>query len=144
MAPLLLEGIGDTIRVSLNGPSVDEVEAGYHLLRACGISSRGVHVVACPTCGRLERKTWDVVANLREKLKDIEQPLVVAVMGCMVNGPQEASRADIGVALGKAGAVLFKEGQVVRVIKNDEGIAEAILSELQLQSLGGSKDDESQ
>lgn len=144
MAPLLLEGIGDTIRVSLNGPSVDEVEAGYHLLRACAISSRGVHVVACPTCGRLERKTWDVVANLREKLKDIEQPLVVAVMGCMVNGPQEASRADIGVALGKAGAVLFKEGQVVRVIKNDEDIAEAILSELQLQSLGGSKDDESQ
>ncbi|NLT83319.1 flavodoxin-dependent (E)-4-hydroxy-3-methylbut-2-enyl-diphosphate synthase [Coprothermobacter proteolyticus] len=130
MAPLLLEGIGDTIRVSLNGPSVDEVEAAYHLLRACGVLKRGVHVVACPTCGRLERKTWDVVANLRERLKDVEEPLVIAVMGCMVNGPQEASRADIGVALGKVGAVLFKKGQVVRVIKPNEDIAEVILSEL--------------
>jgi len=127
---LLLEGIGDTIRVSLNGPSVDEVEAAYHLLRACGVLKRGVHVVACPTCGRLERKTWDVVANLRERLKDVEEPLVIAVMGCMVNGPQEASRADIGVALGKVGAVLFKKGQVVRVIKPNEDIAEVILSEL--------------
>jgi len=123
-------GIGDTIRVSLNGPSVDEVEAAYHLLRACGVLKRGVHVVACPTCGRLERKTWDVVANLRERLKDVEEPLVIAVMGCMVNGPQEASRADIGVALGKVGAVLFKKGQVVRVIKPNEDIAEVILSEL--------------
>jgi (E)-4-hydroxy-3-methylbut-2-enyl-diphosphate synthase len=130
MAPLLLDGIGDTIRVSLNGPSVDEVEAGFYLLRACHRVNRGVHIVACPTCGRLERKTWDVVATLRNELKDVETPLVVAVMGCMVNGPQEASRADIGVALGKTGAALYKKGKLVRVLKEDDDIANAILDEI--------------
>jgi (E)-4-hydroxy-3-methylbut-2-enyl-diphosphate synthase len=130
MAPLLMDGIGDTIRVSLNGPSVEEVEAAYHLLRSCGRLKKGVHIVACPTCGRLERKTWDVVKTLREQLKDVEKPLTIAVMGCMVNGPQEASRADIGVALGSAGAVLFKKGSVIRVLKRDEDIVNAIMEEV--------------
>ncbi|NPV88659.1 flavodoxin-dependent (E)-4-hydroxy-3-methylbut-2-enyl-diphosphate synthase [Coprothermobacteraceae bacterium] len=130
MAPLLEEGIGDTIRVSLNGPAVDEVKAGRYLLMAYGLSNTGVHIVACPTCGRLEAKTWDTVKKLRDLLARRKGPLHIAVMGCMVNGPQEAARADLGVALGKSGAVLFRKGTVVRVINDVDMVYDAILEEI--------------
>ena len=113
---LLAEGIGDTIRVSLTAPPVDEVWAAYEILRAVGLRRHGAELISCPTCGRCE---IDLIKTAREvdgHLRHISAPIKVAVMGCVVNGPGEAREADVGVAGGKGSGLLFRKGEIVRKV----------------------------
>lgn len=108
---LLLEGIGDTLRVSLTGDPTAEVAAAKEILRAVGLRRDGLEIVACPTCGRCQVDLEEAVARVRERCPDTARPLKVAVMGCAVNGPGEAREADIGIAFGKGAAVVFRHGE---------------------------------
>lgn len=110
---LLSEGIGDTIRVSLTGPPAWEVKVAYKILSALGLRKRGVDIVSCPTCGRCKVDLIPIVTELERKLEHIAEPLTVAVMGCAVNGPAEASHADIGIAAGRKMGVLFRKGRII-------------------------------
>ena len=124
---LLLEGIGDTIRVSLSGDPVQEVPAGLSILRACGLRRDGIEIISCPTCGRTGIDVEGIARRVRSETADIRVPLKVAVMGCVVNGPGEAREADLGVAGGKDGAgVLFVKDQPPRPIKGGDLAAELI------------------
>lgn len=108
---LLLDGIGDTIRVSLTGDPLREVHAARHILNAVGLRSEGVEVVSCPTCGRTRVDLASIVAKVRDSLPDTKRPFRIAVMGCAVNGPGEAREADMGIAFGINNAVVFKKGE---------------------------------
>jgi len=124
---LLLEGIGDTIRVSLSGDPVQEVPAGLSILRACGLRKDGIEIISCPTCGRTGIDVEGIARRVRAETADIRIPLKVAVMGCVVNGPGEAREADLGVAGGKDGAgILFVKDQPPRSIKGGDLAAELI------------------
>jgi (E)-4-hydroxy-3-methylbut-2-enyl-diphosphate synthase len=126
---LLLDGIGDTVRVSITGDVVQEVETARVILRSLGLRREGVEVVSCPTCARKEFDVERVVNELTARTADVRKYIRVAVMGCAVNGPGEASDADIGVAVGKTDAVLFEAGKIVRKIPR-EGILDVLLSEI--------------
>ncbi len=117
---LLQEGIGDTIRVSLTGDPKEEVWAAYEILRGLGLSDRGVELISCPTCGRCEISLVDIAQKVDRYLRDIDTPIKVAVMGCVVNGPGEAREADIGIAGGRGNGLLFKKGKIVRKVPEDE------------------------
>ena len=124
---LLLEGIGDTIRVSLSGDPVQEVPAGLSILRACGLRRDGIEIISCPTCGRTGIDVEGIARRVRAETANIRVPLKVAVMGCVVNGPGEAREADLGVAGGKDGAgVLFVKDMPPRSIKGGDLAAELI------------------
>ncbi len=125
---LLLEGIGDTIRVSLSGDPVQEVPAGLSILRACGLRRDGIEIISCPTCGRTGIDVEGIARRVRAETADIRVPLKVAVMGCVVNGPGEAREADLGVAGGgKGGAgVLFVKGREPRPVKGGDLAGELI------------------
>jgi (E)-4-hydroxy-3-methylbut-2-enyl-diphosphate synthase len=127
---LLAEGIGDTIRVSLTDNPVREVEVGKEILRSLSLATRNVELIACPTCGRLEVDLFGIMKELEEKLSGVKKPIKIAVLGCVVNGPGEASEADIGIAAGKGVAILYRKGVVVRKIKEEE-IVSAILEEVE-------------
>ncbi|MBF8294187.1 MAG: 4-hydroxy-3-methylbut-2-en-1-yl diphosphate synthase [Bacteroidetes bacterium] len=127
---LLAEGIGDTIRVSLTDDPVKEVEVGKEILRSLSLASRSLELIACPTCGRLEVDLFGIMAQLEEKLAGVKKPVKIAVLGCVVNGPGEASEADIGVAAGKGVAILYRKGEVVRRVREDE-IVSAVLEEVE-------------
>ena len=116
---LLADGIGDTIRVSLSGDPVPEAAAAWDILRALNLRVRGVQLIACPTCGRTCIPVADIGRQVEEALKDITVPLKVAVMGCVVNGLGEGREADVGVAGGKSGGVLFVKGQEPRKVEGD-------------------------
>ena len=120
---LLAEGIGDTIRVSLTDEPVREVEVGKEILRSLSLASRNVELIACPTCGRLEVDLFGIVRQLEEKLAGVKKPVKIAVLGCVVNGPGEASEADIGIAAGKGVAILYRKGEVIRRVREDEIVA---------------------
>lgn len=126
---LLLDGIGDTIRVSLTADPVEEIKAAKSILRATGHLKDSVNIISCPTCGRTKIDLIRIANIVTEAVKDIKQPLNVAVMGCAVNGPGEAREADIGIAGGDGCAVLFKKGEIIKKIKEEE-IAEVLLSEI--------------
>ena len=111
---LLLEGIGDTIRVSLTADPAEEVRAGLAILRACGLRRKGLRFVSCPTCGRTSIDLIGLATAAEQRLEGIEKDITVAVMGCEVNGPGEASEADFGVAGGKGFGSLFMKGRVVK------------------------------
>ena len=117
---LLLRGIGNTIRVSLTDDPCKEVEAGKKLLNAIGIRNDGIKFVSCPTCGRTEIDLIGIAKAAEERLKDVNKNITVAIMGCVVNGPGEASAADIGIAGGKGCGVLFKKGKIVCKLKEEE------------------------
>ncbi len=124
MGALLLKGIGDTIRVSLSAEPEREVLAGKKILSALGLKNDTVDVIACPTCGRCE---WDCMAfatKTEEYVKNINKRLKIAVMGCAVNGPGEASDADVGVAGGKDNCVIFAKGKIIKTVKRQELEAE--------------------
>ena len=110
---LLFQGIGDTIRVSLTGDPIDEIKAGYEILKALHLRQRGPDIISCPTCGRCKVDLNKIVTKLEKKIFHINKPLTVAIMGCMVNGPGEAKEADIGVAFDKKNGVLFKKGKLI-------------------------------
>ncbi len=120
MGILLSEGIGDTLRVSLTDDPVLEVKAGYEILRALGLSNYGIEIISCPTCARAEYDVIGLVNSLERKLINIREPLTIAVMGCVVNGPGEAKEADVGIACGKGGGILFKHGKAAGKVKETE------------------------
>ncbi|MEE9165921.1 MAG: flavodoxin-dependent (E)-4-hydroxy-3-methylbut-2-enyl-diphosphate synthase [Candidatus Neomarinimicrobiota bacterium] len=111
LGTLLADGIGDTIRVSLTDDPVEEVRVGFEVLKSLGLASRGVTIIACPTCGRLEVDLFRIAAEMEDKLKDVKTPLSLALMGCAVNGPGEAAHADIGIAFGTGGGLIYQNGK---------------------------------
>ena len=117
---ILSEGIGDTIRVSLAGDAVEEVRVGYEILGALGLRHRGVTIVACPTCGRLEFDMLSLVARIEREIAPLETPIKVAIMGCVVNGPGESEKADVGLAAGNGYGLLYRKGKIVGKIKEHE------------------------
>lgn len=117
---LLMEGIGDTIRVSLTADPVEEVKAGIAILKAAGLRKGGVRFVSCPTCGRTEIDLIGLAHEVEERLQALQADITVAVMGCVVNGPGEAREADYGIAGGKGCGLLFKKGEIVRRVPEDE------------------------
>ena len=118
---LLQRGIGDTLRVSLTGDPEDEVYAGYDILRAVGYAVAGPEIISCPTCGRTQYPMIEIANEVERRLKEegFKKPVKIAIMGCIVNGPGEASDADIGIAGGKDCAVLFEHGEKIRTLKGD-------------------------
>lgn len=126
---LLSEGIGDTIRVSLSAEPQEEVRVGYEILKSLGLREKGVNLISCPTCGRCEIDIRGLATRVENRLKDIQKPLTVAVMGCVVNGPGEAREADIGIAGGKGFGLLFKKGKVVKKLDEDK-LLDALLKEI--------------
>jgi len=116
---LLLDGIGETIRVSLSGDPLPEAQAAWDILRALDLRIRGVQLIACPTCGRTCVPVAEIARRVEEELKDVTVPLRVAVMGCVVNGPGEAREADVGIAGGKNGGALFVKGEEPRRVEGD-------------------------
>ena len=117
---LLLDGIGDTIRVSLTDDPVEEVYAAKDILKAAGFRKEGVNIISCPTCGRTQIDLIGLVNKVDEALKDCQKPITVAVMGCVVNGPGEAREADIGIAGGDGCGMLFEKGQQVCKLPYEE------------------------
>ena len=130
---LLLDGIGDTIRVSLTADPVEEVRAGYDILKASGIRKTGAEVISCPTCGRTRINLIALANEVETALAGCTKPIKVAVMGCAVNGPGEAREADIGIAGGDGCAVLFRKGQLLRKIP-EEDVVPALLAEIESMS----------
>ena len=127
---LLHMGIGDTVRVSLTDDPVVEVETAYEILKSLGLRRRGVDIVACPTCGRIEVDLPKVVREVEEKLSSIDKPLKVAIMGCVVNAIGEAREADIGLACGRGFAWVFKNGKPIKKVSEEE-MAEELLREIE-------------
>ena len=117
---LLLDGIGDTIRVSLTDDPVQEVYAAKDILKAAGLRKEGVNIISCPTCGRTQIDLIGLVNRVDEALAGCEKPITVAVMGCIVNGPGEAREADIGIAGGDGCGMLFEKGQQIMKLPYDE------------------------
>ena len=117
---LLLEGIGETVRVSLTADPVQEVYAAREILRAAGLRKDGVNLISCPTCGRTSIDLIGLVEQVDQALRDCEKPITVAVMGCVVNGPGEAREADVGIAGGDGCGVLFVKGQPVQKLPYDQ------------------------
>ena len=127
---LLLDGIGDTIRVSLTDDPVEEVYAAKDILKAAGLRKEGVNIISCPTCGRTKIDLIGLVNQVDGALKDCRKPITVAVMGCIVNGPGEAREADIGIAGGDGCGMLFEKGQQIAKLPYDE-LLPALLKRIQ-------------
>ena len=125
---LLADGIGDTIRVSLSGDPVPEAKAAWDILRALNLRTRGVQLIACPTCGRTCIPVEQIARRVEAELSDVTVPLKVAVMGCVVNGLGEGREADVGIAGGKDGGALFVKGQEPRKVQGD--LAEILIAEV--------------
>ncbi|HCJ86354.1 MAG: 4-hydroxy-3-methylbut-2-en-1-yl diphosphate synthase [marine actinobacterium MedAcidi-G3] len=127
IATLLNEGIGDTIRYSLTADPVEEAKAGRQLLEALGLRERSsLDLIACPSCGRAEVDVISIAASAQEALGELDLPIQVAVMGCVVNGPGEAKGADLGIAAGRQRGHLFVRGQVVKVVPEDQMVASLV------------------
>ena len=129
LAPLLLEGIGDTIRISITGDAKDEVVAAKRLLHDCGLYENYPTFISCPTCGRTQVDVKPLGAKVFKYLEDNNIKLTVAVMGCVVNGPGEGKNADIGIAGGKGQYVIFKKGEVVKKVSEAEAY-DALINEI--------------
>ncbi len=127
---LLAEGIGDTIRVSLTGDPVTEIDVAKGILKSLGLKNEGLNLVSCPSCGRMELNGFEEMAKtIEEKLKNLKKPITVAVMGCVVNGPGESKSADIGIAGGNGKGVIYKKGEVFKVLPENELLG-ALLEEI--------------
>jgi (E)-4-hydroxy-3-methylbut-2-enyl-diphosphate synthase len=123
---LLAEGIGDTIRVSLTDNPVREIETARQILKSLGLISGGLDIISCPTCARTQADLVALVKELEERTGHIQKNLKIAVMGCAVNGPGEAREADLGIACGKNGGLLFKKGKVIKTIPEDQMISRLV------------------
>ncbi len=124
LGTLLAEGIGDTIRVSLTENPVEEIEAGFAILKSLELRQKGINFVSCPTCGRCQIDLISLAKKVEESLKNIDKPLTVAVMGCPVNGPGEAKHADYGVAGAIKEGYIFKKGEIIKRVKEEDILAE--------------------
>jgi (E)-4-hydroxy-3-methylbut-2-enyl-diphosphate synthase len=131
LAPILLDGIGDTIRISLLGDPVPEIAAAFDILQATGRRVRKPELIACPTCGRLAIDLEKIIAELEKRLAGRTTPCKISVLGCVVNGPGEAREADIGIAAGNGKGVIFRNGEIVRNVLESE-MVDALLEELAL------------
>jgi (E)-4-hydroxy-3-methylbut-2-enyl-diphosphate synthase len=129
LAPILLDGIGDTIRISLLGDPVPEIAAAFDILQATQRRVRRPELISCPTCGRLEIDLEGIIAQLEKRLAGRTTPVKVSVLGCIVNGPGEAREADLGIAAGKGKGVIFKRGEIVRHVLESE-MVDALLEEI--------------
>ena len=127
---LLLDGIGDTIRVSMTADPVKEIAAGFDILKAVGLKTDCPQIVSCPTCGRTKIDIISLANEVERRLSTCRKPITVAVMGCIVNGPGEAKEADIGIAGGKGRAVIFKKGAVLRTVEESQAV-EALMQEIE-------------
>ncbi|MGO2047088.1 MAG: flavodoxin-dependent (E)-4-hydroxy-3-methylbut-2-enyl-diphosphate synthase, partial [Brachybacterium tyrofermentans] len=125
---LLSEGIGDTIRVSLSAPPVEEVKVGIQILQSLNLKDRKLDIVSCPSCGRAQVDVYKLADEVTEGLKHLEVPLRVAVMGCVVNGPGEAREADLGVASGNGKGQIFVKGKVIKTVPESD-IVPTLLAE---------------
>lgn len=123
---LLSAGIGDTIRVSLTADPVEEVWAAYEILRNLNLREQGVEIVSCPTCGRCEIDLINIAEEVDKKLRHTTKPIKIAVMGCVVNGPGEAKEADFGIAGGRGFGLLFKKGEIIRKVKEENLVSELL------------------
>ena len=132
---LLAEGIGDTIRVSLSAPPVEEVKVGTKLLEFMGLRERQLEIVSCPSCGRAQVDVWTLAEEVEAGLKKVTAPLRVAVMGCVVNGPGEAREADLGCASGNGKGQIFVRGQVVETVPEDQ-VVETLLKHAEALAAG--------
>src|SRR3989449_4350000 len=125
---LLSQGIGDTIRVSLSAPPVEEVKVGNQILESLNLKQRGLEIVSCPSCGRAQVDVYTLANEVSAGLDGLEVPLRVAVMGCVVNGPGEAREADLGVASGNGKGQIFVKGQVIKTVPESQ-IVETLVAE---------------
>jgi (E)-4-hydroxy-3-methylbut-2-enyl-diphosphate synthase len=123
---LLLEGIGDTIRVSLTAPPEEEVRVAFEILKSLGLRQKGPIIVSCPTCGRVEVDFIKIATEIERRLSHINKPIHLAIMGCVVNGPGEAKEADFGVACGKGVGIFFKKGKFFKRVKDKEIVDEFV------------------
>ena len=128
---ILLQGIGDTIRVSLTGNPVEEIKAAKEILKSVGMLEQGIELISCPTCGRTQIDLISIANEVEKKCKALNKKLKVAVMVCVVNGPGEAREADIGIAGGKGEGLLFKKGEIIRKIPENE-LVEQLMKEIEM------------
>lgn len=119
LGALLSQGIGDTIRVSLTENPIEEVIAGYDILKAMNLRQRGVNFISCPTCGRCQINLIELAHKVEERFKNIDKPITIATMGCPVNGPNEAKDADYGIAGAIGEGYIFKKGELIKKVKED-------------------------
>ncbi len=127
---LLSEGIGDTMRVSLTADPVEEVRAAFEILKSLKIRQRGVNIISCPTCGRTEIDIIGLAQEVEKRLAHIKEPLTIAVMGCVVNGPGEAREADAGIAGGRGVGLLFRRGDIIKKLAEAD-LADALIKEVE-------------
>ncbi|MFF0779784.1 flavodoxin-dependent (E)-4-hydroxy-3-methylbut-2-enyl-diphosphate synthase [Streptomyces sp. NPDC003720] len=138
---LLSQGIGDTIRVSLSAPPVEEVKVGIRILESLGLRQRGLEIVSCPSCGRAQVDVYKLAEEVTAGLDGMEVPLRVAVMGCVVNGPGEAREADLGVASGNGKGQIFVRGEVVKTVPESKIVETLIEEAMKLAEGAGAADD---
>jgi (E)-4-hydroxy-3-methylbut-2-enyl-diphosphate synthase len=131
LAPILLDGIGDTIRISLLGDPVPEIQAAFDILQATQRRVRKPELIACPTCGRLAIDLEAIIAKLEKQLGGRKTPVKVSVLGCVVNGPGEAREADLGIAAGNGKGVIFKRGEIIRHVQESE-MVDALMEEIEI------------
>lgn len=129
MAPVLMAGIGDTVRVSLLGDPVPEIEAAFDILQGTGRRVRRPELIACPTCGRLEIDLERIVSEVQDRLAGRQTPITISILGCIVNGVGEAKEADLGIAAGRGKGVIFRRGEIVRHVSENE-MVDALLEEV--------------
>lgn len=134
LGTLLAEGIGDTIRVSLTDSPVEEVKAGFLILKSLGLRKRGINFVSCPTCGRTQIDLISLAKEVEKKLENFDKPLTIAVMGCAVNGPGEAKHADYGIAGGIKEGYIFKKGEIIKRLP-EEKLVDEFINLIQMENL---------
>jgi (E)-4-hydroxy-3-methylbut-2-enyl-diphosphate synthase len=122
-------GIGDTIRVSLTGDPLDEIRAAKSILKAAGIRNFGAELISCPTCGRTQIDLISLAEKVEKEIENIDKPIKVAVMGCVVNGPGEAKEADIGICGGKGEGLIIKKGEIIKKLPEKE-LLSALMEEI--------------
>lgn len=120
LGTLLAEGIGDTIRVSLTENPIEEVKAGFEILKSLGLRKKGINFVSCPTCGRTQIDLINLAKNVEKRFENFDKPITIAVMGCAVNGPGEAKHADYGIAGGIGEGYIFKKGEIIKKLPENE------------------------
>lgn len=126
LGTLLAEGIGDTIRVSLTDSPVEEVKAGYMILKSLGLRKKGINFISCPTCGRTQINLIKLAKEVEKRLENFDKPLTIAVMGCAVNGPGEAKHADYGIAGGINEGYIFKKGEIIKRLPEEKLVDEFV------------------